>query len=183
MTNQLQEMELENIEQSESFQVNNLETANWAFKKLEALKAKETEINEVAEKELNRIKQWQTQELKSIESDKEYFEYLVTDYYKREKEKDDKFKLSTPYGKVTSRAGSKVLEIQGGVNEQDVIEQLEQKGFTEFVKVTKKLNQGDIKKNFNIADDGTLIDMNGEVLEGIKMVRKPTSYTVKAGEL
>lgn len=182
MTNPLQSKELENLEKSESFQVTNLETANWAFKKLEALKAKENEINEVAEKELDRIKQWQSQELKSIESDKEYFEYLVTDYYKREKEKDDKFKLSTPYGKVTSRAGSKVLEIQGGINEQDIIDQLEQKGFTEFVKVSKKLNQADIKKGFYAADDGTLIDKNGEVLEGVKMVRKPTSYTVKAGE-
>ncbi|MBA8760783.1 hypothetical protein GWK87_11130 [Staphylococcus schleiferi subsp. coagulans] len=182
MTNPLQNRELENLEKSESFQVTNLETANWAFKKLEALKAKENEIIQVAEKELDRIKQWQSQELKSIESDKEYFEYLVTDYYKREKEKDDKFKLSTPYGKVTSRAGSKVLEMQSGVNEQDVIEQLEQKGFTEFVKVSKKLNQADIKKGFYVDDDGTLIDMNGEVLEGVKMVRKPTSYTVKAGE-
>ncbi|EGQ0375723.1 host-nuclease inhibitor Gam family protein [Staphylococcus pseudintermedius] len=182
MTNRLQEMELENIEQSESFQVNNLETANWAFKKLEALKAKEKEINEVAEKELDRIKKWQSQELKSIESDKEYFEHLVTDYYKREKEKDAEFKLSTPYGKVTSRAGSKVLEMQGGVNEQDVIEQLEQKGFVDFVKVTKKLKLADIKKGFKAIDDGTLVDMNGEVLEGVKIVRKPTSYTVKAGE-
>ncbi len=182
MTNPLQNQELENLEKSESFQVTNLETANWAFKKLEALKAKENEINEVAEKELDRIKQWQSQELKSIQSDKEYFEYLVTDYYKREKEKDDKFKLSTPYGKVTSRAGAKVLEMQSGINEQDVIEQLEQKGFTEFVKVSKQLNQADIKKDFYVDDDGTLIDKNGEVLEGVKMVRKPTSYTVKAGE-
>ncbi|MGS4144819.1 host-nuclease inhibitor Gam family protein, partial [Staphylococcus pseudintermedius] len=74
MTNQLQKIELENLERSESFQVNSLETANWAFKKLEALKAKEDEINKVAEKELERIKQWQSQELKSIENDKEYFE-------------------------------------------------------------------------------------------------------------
>ncbi|EIE3649222.1 host-nuclease inhibitor Gam family protein [Staphylococcus pseudintermedius] len=182
MTNQLQKIELENLERSESFQVNSLETANWAFKKLEALKAKETEINGVAEKELDRIKQWQSQELKSIESDKEYFEYLVTDYYKREKEKDDKFKLSTPYGKVTSHAGSKVLEMQGGVNEQDVIDQLEQKGLMDFVRITKNLNKDDIKKGFYVDDDGKLIDTNGEVLEGIKMVRKPTSYTVKVGE-
>lgn len=182
MTNPLQSKELENLEKSESFQVTSLETANWAFKKLEALKVKEDEINEVAEKELDRIKQWQSQELKSIQSDKEYFEYLVTDYYKREKEKDDKFKLSTPYGKVTSRAGAEVLKMQSGINEQDVIDQLEQKGFTEFVKVSKKLNQADIKKDFYVDDDGTLIDKNGEVLEGVKMVRKPTSYTVKAGE-
>ncbi len=29
---------------------------------------------------------------------------------------------------------------------------------------------------------GTLIDANGEVLEGASIVEKPTSYTVKGGE-
>lgn len=178
MTNQLQNQELESIEKSESFQVTNLDSANWAFKKLEALKAKENEINEVAEKELDRIKYWQSEELASIEKDKEYFEYLVTDYYKREKENDKHFKLSTPYGKVTSRKGAKVFEVK---NEQGVIDQLEQRGFTDFVKTTKKLNQADMKKAFNVSDDGTVIDDNGEVLDGIRMIEKPTSYSVKVG--
>ncbi len=48
--------------------------------------------------------------------------------------------------------------------------------------VTKKLSQSDIKKDFNVTENGTLIDANGEVLEGASIVEKPTSYTVKVGE-
>ncbi|MEO4576290.1 hypothetical protein ACHLSH_14345, partial [Staphylococcus aureus] len=67
-------------------------------------------------------------------------------------------------------------------NEQEVIKQLEQRGFDNYVKVTKKLSQSDIKKDFNVTENGTLIDANGEVLEGASIVEKPTSYTVKVGE-
>ncbi|MGF2923555.1 host-nuclease inhibitor Gam family protein, partial [Staphylococcus aureus] len=79
----------------------------------------------------------------------------------------------------TARKGSKVIQVS---NEQEVIKQLEQRGFDNYVKVTKKLSQSDIKKDFNVTENGTLIDANGEVLEGASIVEKPTSYTVKVGE-
>ncbi len=80
---------------------------------------------------------------------------------------------------MTARKGSKVIQVS---NEQEVIKQLEQRGFDNYVKVTKKLSQSDIKKDFNVTENGTLIDANGEVLEGASIVEKPTSYTVKVGE-
>ncbi|EOD8611110.1 host-nuclease inhibitor Gam family protein, partial [Staphylococcus aureus] len=78
-----------------------------------------------------------------------------------------------------ARKGSKVIQVS---NEQEVIKQLEQRGFDNYVKVTKKISQSDIKKDFNVTENGTLIDANGEVLEGASIVEKPTSYTVKVGE-
>ena len=104
---------------------------------------------------------------------------VVFDRIREKKEQDSKFKLNTPYGKVTARKGSKVIQVS---NEQEVIKQLEQRGFDNYVKVTKKLSQSDIKKDFNVTENGTLIDANGEVLEGASIVEKPTSYTVKVGE-
>ncbi|QIN26365.1 hypothetical protein GJU84_04720 [Staphylococcus chromogenes] len=177
MVNLLQESELQS-EIKSAFEVTDLSSANWVFKKLEAINAKEKEIKDLAQSEIDRIKEWESKELESLQGNKEYLEYLVTEYYRAEKEKDSKFKLNTPYGKVTSRKGSKVFEVK---NEQDVIDQLEQRGFTDFVKTTKKLNQAGMKKAFNVSDDGTVIDDNGEVLDGIRMVEKPTSYSVKVG--
>lgn len=177
--NELQSQELENIEQDERFTVSDLDSANWVFKKLDAINSKETEINNLADKEIERIKSWKDKETEKLQSSKEYLESLVVEYFKVEKEKDNRFKLNTPYGKVTSRKGSKVIQVS---NEQDVINQLEQRGFNDYVKVTKKLNQADIKKDFNIADNGTLIDANGEVLEGASLIEKPTSYSVKVGD-
>ena len=67
-------------------------------------------------------------------------------------------------------------------NEQNVIDQLEHRGFLNYIKVTKKLNQSDIKKDFNVTKNGKLIDSNGELLEGIYLFQKPTSYIVKVGD-
>ncbi|GBV55501.1 bacteriophage Mu Gam-like protein [Staphylococcus aureus] len=67
-------------------------------------------------------------------------------------------------------------------NENKVIEQLEQRGLNDYVKLTKKLSQSEIKKDFNVTENGTLIDVNGEILEGVRIIEKPTSYTVKVGE-
>ncbi|MCE3327119.1 host-nuclease inhibitor Gam family protein, partial [Staphylococcus aureus] len=75
--------------------------------------------------------------------------------------------------------GAKVIQVS---NENKVIEQLEQRGLNDYVKLTKKLSQSDIKKDFNVTENGTLIDANGEVLEGASIVEKSTSYTVKVGE-
>lgn len=177
--NELQAQELENIEQDERFQVTDLDSANWVFKKLDAITTKENEINELADKEIERIKSWQEKEVEKLQSSKEYLQSLVIEYFRTEKEKDSKFKLNTPYGKVTSRKGSKVIQVN---NEQDVINQLEQRGFSDYVKVTKKLSQTDIKKDFNVSENGALIDANGEVLEGASIIEKPTSYTVKVGD-
>ncbi|HHM3101379.1 TPA: host-nuclease inhibitor Gam family protein [Staphylococcus aureus] len=176
--NELQAQELENIEQDERFEVTDLDSANWVFKKLDAITTKENEINELADKEIERIKSWQEKEVEKLQGRKDYLQSLVIEYFRIEKEKDSKFKLNTPYGKVTSRKGSKVIQVS---NEQEVINQLEQRGFDNYVKVTKKLSQSDIKKDFNVTENGTLIDANGEVLEGASIVEKPTSYTVKVG--
>ena len=179
MMNKLQEQELTNVEKDEGFKVTDLKSANWVFKKLDAINAKEDEINELANQEIERIREWKQKETENLQNRKGYLEQLVTDYYREEREKDDKFKLKTPYGQVSSRKGSKVIQVS---NENRVIEQLEQRGLTDYVKVTKKLNQADIKKNFGITEGGTLIDENGEVLEGAHIVEKPMSYTVKVGD-
>ena len=102
--------------------------------KLDAINSKEEEINDLADKEIERIKSWKDKETEKLQSSKEYLESLVVEYFKIEKEKDNRFKLNTPYGKVTSRKGSKVIQVS---NEQDIINQLEQRGFNNYVRVTK----------------------------------------------
>ncbi len=56
--NELQERELETFEQDDRFKVRDGDSANWVFKKLRTLTnstTKENEINELANKEIERI--------------------------------------------------------------------------------------------------------------------------------
>ena len=68
--NKLQEQEIETIEQDERFKVTDLESANWVFKKLDAINSKEEEINDLADKEIERIKSWKDKETENYKAAK-----------------------------------------------------------------------------------------------------------------
>ncbi|HHC9372063.1 TPA: host-nuclease inhibitor Gam family protein, partial [Staphylococcus aureus] len=91
--NELQERELETFEQDDRFKVTDLDSANWVFKKLDAITTKENEINELANKEIERINEWKDKEVEKLQSGKEYLQSLVIEYYRIQKEQDSKFKL------------------------------------------------------------------------------------------
>ena len=111
MMNELLEMELIEAKETtevaemsgERFTIKDLDSANWAFRKLAAIERKRKEIQELADREIERIKNWQQQEEESLNNSKEFFEGLLTEYYVKQKETDPEFKISTPYGKVSSR--------------------------------------------------------------------------------
>lgn len=179
MSNPLIELELQDIEVKESFKIKDLDTANWALKKVAAINTKQKEISELAEKERERIESWENEEVSKYENSKEGLQSLLVEYYKTEKDKDPKFKLSTPYGKVTSRKGTKKWEIP---NKERFITILKERGFNELVRVKEEVNLADMKKQFHVTDTGHVIDSNGEPIEGTYVIENPTSYSVKAGE-
>lgn len=83
---ELQELrELDNFDIRETFKIKDLKTANWAFKKLNAISNKENEINNLAGDEIARIETWQEKELNQIQQQKEYLEHLLKEYYIQQK--------------------------------------------------------------------------------------------------
>lgn len=177
MTNELENQELQELQDTEKdrFEITDLETANWAFRKYAAIQKKEQEINKLAQDEIERIKQWQESETQSLQDSKDYFEFLLTEFYKKQKEIDPKFKLSTPYGKVTSRKGTKKWNIP---NQDEVIKELENRGFNNLVRHKKEINLADMKKEFQAVGD-KVVDSNGEVVEGAYIIENPRTYSVK----
>lgn len=169
MNNSLLQNDLTEVR--EGFIIDNLEGATWAFRKLRALQEKEAELCLIAEQEKARIDNWLEKEKKAYESDKEYFEGLLIEYYLSEKQKDKKFKLSTPYGKVSSRK-SKTWTYE---DEQKLIEYLENSGEKDLIRVKKELNKSDLKKQYT---DGVNSE-TGEALPFVRIEEKET-FTVKA---
>lgn len=143
--NMLLENDLQEAQSTkEEFRVNDFQSATWVLRKLRAVNAKIDEVNSVAVEEISRINEWAEKEVKSLNDDKEYFEGLLSAYYIEERAKDKKFKLSTPYGKVTSRKTSKyIYEDEQAImdycnmNEIDVIRVKEELDKTSFKKLCK----------------------------------------------
>lgn len=99
------EMNLEdkNIVQDEQFRIKDLAGATWAFRKLQSLSKRRLEITNTAAAEIQKFVDWEEREVAKLDENMAYFERLIEEYYRTNKEQDSKFKLSTPYGKVKSR--------------------------------------------------------------------------------
>lgn len=157
------------VEEREDFKIENLEGATWAFRKLRAIESKEVEIKAIAEEEINRVNSWKEKELDQYAKDKEYFNYLLEEYYRAEKAKDKKFKLSTPYGKVTARKSKKWIY----EDEENLLEYL--KGNEpSCIRVKEEINKTEVKKLFK---DGVNQE-TGEILPFVR-IEEEESISVK----
>lgn len=165
--NLLQQQELDQIvwnkpQENEGFKIDSLQGVNWCMRKLRALNEKQKEIESVKDEELRRIEIWANDEVKSIQSDKEFFEAKILEYFKQQRELDPKVKLSTPYGKVAIRKSKKWKYI----NEEELIGYMEENEYTEGIRVKKELNKTFIKQMFK---DG-INEFTGEILPGVEIV-------------
>ena len=163
-------------EEKSRFEIEDLETANWALRKIAAINKLMAEKEKLAESEHERINLWLE---KVIETDKRnimFFEGLLKCYFMKEKKKDKRFKLSTPYGSVTSRKQQPIWEY----SDDNVIENLEKLGLNKLVKteVKKLLNKTEIKKVLDIAN-GKAVTKEGEIVEGITVIEQEDKITVK----
>lgn len=179
--NALQLQEVETIGHDNSgFRVTDLQSANWAFRKMSALQAEIDEKKKLAALEIDRIKQWLEEETKASESSISYFNSLVEGYYREQRENDPKYRLKTPYGTVSSR------KQQPEYKYTDVcISSLKNVGMEELVntKVTetvdKKAVKDKIKEGTLIVKDEMLITSDGEVVEGVSVLDREDTITVK----
>lgn len=156
-------------EEREGFKIESLEGATWAFRKLRAIENKEAEIKDIAEEEITRVNAWKGKELEQYSKDKEYFNYLLQEYYREEKAKDKKFKLSTPYGKATCKTGDKYFYD----DEEAAIKYCDDNNI-KAIREKKELDKNTFKK----ICPGGINQETGEVIPGVR-VEEVTSIYVK----
>lgn len=157
-------------ERVQGFRIENLESATWCFRKLRAISDKEREIQEVAASEIERIECWKKEQLKQYESDAEFFQGCISAYFIEERAKDKKFKLSTPYGKVTARKTKKWI-----YEDEEALKKYVKENDIEVIKVKEELDKVTLKKIFK---DG-INQETGEVIPGVRIEESETT-TVKA---
>lgn len=170
MLNTLLQEELKEIEELEGFKITNIDEANWAFRKIRALKEEVKETNLLADKEIERINSWREKETKASIDNIEYFEGLLTEYYMKLRNENPKAKLNTPYGKVTSRK-SKKWNYQ---NEEEILKYLKENEYSDLIRVKEDINKAELKKVFK---DGVNKE-TGEVLPGVE-IKEEESISVK----
>ena len=156
-------------EENRGFKVKDLEDANWCFRKMRAIKEAVEENKALIEAEKQRLEMWLTSENKKLEDDSVFFESVVQRYFLEEREKNPKFKLSTPYGKVSARKNEK-----WEYDDETTIKSLKGAGLNELIRIKEELDKTSLKSakkegKLTATEDGRLITPDGEVIDGVKI--------------
>ncbi|WP_027309316.1 host-nuclease inhibitor Gam family protein [Caloramator sp. ALD01] len=165
--------EVEQLEGKEQFKVTNIDQANWCLRKISALKKKQIENEQLAKAEIERIEKWLKKENEQLENSIKFFEVLLEEYAKEQREKDAKFKLSTPYGKLSFRK----QQPKWNYDEETVLKFLKASGKTEFIRVKEEINKAELKKKFKVVGE-LVVDENGEIIEGITIEEQPEKVVI-----
>lgn len=181
--NALEKYELEELEASEvlkdeshGWKIDSLESADWAFRKIAALKKANKEIYQLADKERERIAEWETKETQSNQDSIDFFEHKLADYLRELRKNDPKVKIKTPHGTVSTRKQADLWEYRA-----DAVDTLKKLGLTEFIKVTETVNKADFKKAVQVLEDGRVISPDGELIECVKVIPQGEKVIVKEG--
>ncbi|MDC0763460.1 host-nuclease inhibitor Gam family protein [Brevibacillus sp. AG] len=176
---ELQEMEFQTSpeEVRQRFKITDLDSLNWALRKIAALDAQLAEKNELAAKEKARIDKWLHKESKSIQQSKEFLEGLITIFAHEQRSKDPKWKSeSTPYGKVSLRK----MPAKWDYNEELALETVQSAGMDKFIRIKTELDKAILKKSVVVRDDGQVVDPEtGLVIAGVTVSDQPDILKVE----
>lgn len=174
-TYELRELESTTFsEESSPWTIDSLESADWALRKIAVLKKKNDEIHQLAEKERERISEWEDKETHSNQESIAFFESKLADYLHELRKNDPKAKIKTPHGTVSTRKQPDSWEYQG-----DTLNTLKELGLTEFITIKESINKAELKKAVQVLENGRVISPDGEVIESIKVIPQGEKVIVK----
>lgn len=178
--NKIELQEIENVELNDEtkdrFKIENLDQLNWAFRKINALQGELKEKQQLADAEMQRIKEWLASESKPITDSIEFFEFLIQEYHQEQLKNNPKAKtLSTPYGKSKSRTSKAQPKL---ADKDAALKFVKENNLTNFIK--EDLKWADFKKSLNVGmidDHPMVIDENGQPVPGVEI--EPPKITFK----
>jgi phage host-nuclease inhibitor protein Gam len=156
-------LEAENTtDTNDPWQINDLDTAAWASRKLATLHKEAKEIQEWKQRETQRIENAAHPEETRLNKQIQFFESHLSDYLRRLIEDGRRTKsLQLPGGKVSIRARQPKLSIPY----QDQLEQWAKRNAPEIINTIEEINMSRLKARLEYANEGIVIDKTtGEIL-------------------
>ena len=168
-----------------AFIVDNDRKATWAMRKLLEHQQEIAGIVSIADAEIARIQQWADEQVAKHSPSVAYFEGQLVRYARQVREESDgKVKsVSTPYGKVTSRAGSEKWVI-----DDDAFLGWARESHPEWIRTVEQrgVDVATLKDALAIEPTDSLglvaITPEGEIIPGIQIVVGETTYKVEVAK-
>lgn len=153
----------------EYFEVTDEKSADWVFQKIDENNRKKAEIHQRAEdkkaelihKWLDPIDEWQQKQEKELDESTDYLTMLLDNYMQEQLAKNPKFKLSSPFGKLSTRRYHK---FEWPKDTDSLIKKYQG---TDAVTTKYVLNKTNLKKHLAV-ENGKVVDKDtGELLDNV----------------
>ena len=177
--------ETDNVSDKEKFEINTIERANWALKKILSVEAKKDEVKQFTKNKIDQVKNFEKQQIEELDRSVEYIKYLLTQYA-NESLKDEKRKKSIKL--LDGVVGFRTKAVSFEMDDKKLLEFVKQYDES-FINTTETVNWSDFKNKIKVVetkqDDNTeyqAVTEDGEVIECIKVNPAYEEFYTKGGE-
>ncbi len=168
--------ELQKDQERERFEIENIEQANWAVRKIAAARAAIREREELAKAEMERINEWLKSETQELQREVDFFTGLLEEYHKKQLANDSRAKtIKLPYGVLKMRKQQPLYQRDDAAikewaakNRPDVL-----------VPQEPKLDWAGLKKALQVAGDKMIDPDTGEAVPGIAVIERGHKFSVE----
>jgi hypothetical protein len=166
--------ELNNIE-TESFKIDDKKQAEWALRKIKALKSQIEENNEIVQEEIFRLENWLQTQNKTAENSIKFFEGLLREFLTKENQKDHKIKsIKLPHGTFKF----KKQQPEFIKDENVLVEWLKTSNKHSLIKVKETADWINLKRTVDVVEDKLVDTETGEILQGVTVVEREDKFEV-----
>lgn len=159
--------------QDTPFTVDNDQKAEWAARKIREARQDTQKWTEYYERQLSAIR-------RANEDTEAYFAALLADYFETVPHKATKTQES--YSLPSCKLVLKAQQPEFNRDEAVLCDYLDKKGRDDLVKITRRADWAALKKTIKVMEDGTCVDADGEVVEGVQAFSRQPEFKVEMKE-
>lgn len=156
--------------QDTPFTVDNDQKAEWAARKIREARQDTQKWTEYYERQLSAIR-------RANEETEAYFAALLADYFETVPHKATKTQES--YSLPSCKLVLKAQQPEFNRDEAVLCDYLDKKGRDDLVKITRRADWAALKKTLKVMEDGTCVDADGEVVEGVQAFSRQPEFKVE----
>jgi len=166
-------------ENLEGLKVQTDQEATSFFNKIRYIKSLILEKEKIANSELLKVQNWLGKETEELKSKIEFYEQEILVYFSKMKENNDKYKLKTPWGEVSTRKQQQKYDF----NDEKTIEYFKLNN-PEIIKtkLSESYDKTAAKKLFSKDKNGNIFDQNGEIIDFLIITDQPEKREIKVTE-
>ena len=159
--------------QDTPFIVDNDQKAEWAARKIREARQDTQKWTEYYERQLSAIRC-------ANEDTEAYFAALLADYFETVPHKTTKTQES--YSLPSCKLVLKAQQPEFNRDEAVLCDYLDKKGRDDLVKITRRADWAALKKMLKVMEDGTCVDADGEVVEGVQAFSRQPEFKIEMKE-